>query len=363
MSDIPKAPPAWLFAGIGRVRNALNLASRSAVPPNIALLELAQGAWLTQALYAATKLGIADALRGGPRSADDVAREVGADPAATYRVMRALASNGVLKLRRGRFRLTRVGHALRSDHHGSMAPLITLIGSPEHWEHWGHLLHSVRTGGTAVEVVRGRPVFDYLDTNPTYATVFNDAMTGVSSVAIEMAVPRYDFSDRTLIVDVGGGHGALLAAVLARAPQARGVLFDLPTVVDGAAARLQAAGVAQRCAVTGGSFFDAVPDGGDAYLLKTVIHDWDDEQSIDILRNVRTAIAAHGKVLLMELVLPEGAPPHPGMLLDLEMLVHAGGRERTAAEYGDLLSRAGFRLTRVIPTAGPLSIVEAVPAP
>jgi hypothetical protein len=150
--------------------------------------------------------------------------------------------------------------------------------------------------------------------------------------------------------------------VLARAPQARGILFDLPSVVDGAGALLDQAGVADRCTLEGGSFFEAVPDGADAYLLKAVIHDWDDEKSLTILRNVRTAIAADGKLLLMELVLPEGAPPHPGMLVDLEMLVHAGGRERTASEYRDLLYRAGFRLSRVIPTAGPMSIVEAVPA-
>jgi hypothetical protein len=362
MSDFPTAPPGWVIAGIGRVRRVLDGASRSAVPPNVALLELIQGAWLTQAICVAAQLGIPEALRDGPLSADDVARRVGADPDATYRVMRALAANGVLRLRRGRFRLTRVGHALRADHHGSMAPMAALVSSPEHWEHWGSLLHSVRTGSTAVEKLRGTSIFEYLDTNPDYAATFNDAMTGVSAVAIEMAVPLYDFTDCRLIVDVGGGHGALLAAVLARAPQARGVLFDLPSVVHGAGTLLDEAGVSGRCAVEGGSFFDAVPDGADTYLLKTVIHDWDDEQSLRILRNVRTAITSEGTLLLMELVLPEGAPPHPGMLLDLEMLVHAGGRERTAAEYADLLSRAGFRLTRVIPTAGPMSIVEAVPA-
>jgi hypothetical protein len=361
MVNVSRAPSTRLIDGIGRVRNALDVASRSAVPPNIAVLEMTQGAWLTQALYVAVKLGIADALRDGPKSADEIATAVGADPRATYRVMRALASNGVLKLRRGRFRLTRVGQALRSDHPSSMAPMIAMVGSPEHWEHWGQLSHAVTTGGTAVDKLRGMPIFDYLETNPGYAAVFNDAMTGVSSIAIDTVVPRYDFTDRRVVVDVGGGHGALLAAVLASAPQARGILFDLPAVVDGAAERLRAMGVAQRCVAAGGSFFDAVPDGGDAYVLKTVIHDWDDEQSIAILRNVRTAIAADGKLLLMELVLPEGAPPHPGMLLDLEMLVQAGGRERTASEYGDLLSQAGFRLTRVIPTAGPMSILEAVP--
>lgn len=363
MPDTAKTPPTWLVEGIGRVRKALDFASRSAVPPNVALLEIAQGAWLTQALYVAVKLGIADALGDGPLTADEVARRVGADPGTTYRLMRALASNGVLKLRRnGRFALTRVGQAARSDHDGSMAPMIAMVGNSEHWEHWGSLLHSVRTGETAVEHLRGAPFFEYLGANPEYATVFNDAMTGVSAMAIETAVPRYDFTDRKFIVDVGGGHGALLAAVLAAAPRAHGVLFDLPSVIDGAGIPLEEAGVATRCTLVGGSFFDVVPDGADTYLMKTIIHDWDDEKSLTILRNVRTAIAADGKLLLMEMVLPEGAPPHPGMLLDLEMLVHVGGRERTADEYRDLLSRAGFQLSRVIPTAGPMSIVEAVPA-
>jgi hypothetical protein len=358
----PKAPPAWLIGGIGRVRAALTVASRAAVPPNIALLEMAQGAWLTQALYAAAELGIADALRDGPRSAEEVARQVGTAPDPTYRVMRALAANGVLTLRRdGRFGLTRLGHALRSDHDGSMAPMIKLVGRAEHWEHWSHLMHSVRTGQPAVEAIRGMSAWDYLESNPEYAAVFNDAMTGVSAVAIDTAVPLYDFADRTVIVDVGGGHGALLARILARTPQARGVLFDLPAVVDGAGPLLDAAGVGDRCARVGGSFFESVPDGADAYVMKTVIHDWDDEEALAILRNVRTAIASGGKLLLFELVLPEAAPHHPGMLLDLEMLVHAGGRERTARQYADLLARGGFRLTRVIPTPGPMSIVEAVP--
>lgn len=363
MPNTRKAPPAWLLNGVGRVRTALNLASRSAVPANIALFEMAQGAWLAQALYVGAKLGIADALRDGPLTADEVARRVDADPDATQRLMRALASNGVLRLRRdGRFTLTRTGHALRSDADGSMAPMIEFIGSPEHWEHWGSLLYSVQTGKTAAEKLRGVPIFDYMETNPGYAKVFNDAMTGVSTLAIEAAVPVYDFSDRRLIVDVGGGHGALLAAVLAQAPTAKGVLFDLPSVVQGAGGPLDAVGVTQRCTITAGSFFDSVPDGGDAYLLKAIIHDWDDASALTILRNVRTAIAAGGKLLLFELVLPEGAPPHPGMLLDIDMLVNAGGRERTATEYADLLSRAGFRQTRVVPTASPMSIVEGVPA-
>jgi hypothetical protein len=296
--DTRKAPPSWLLNGIGRVR-----AGRSAVPANLALLEMAQGAWLFQSLYVAAKLGIADALRDGPLTADEVARRVNADPDATHRLMRALASNAVLKLRGdGRFALPRTGQALRSDAEGSMAPMIEFIGSPEHW---GSLLYSAQTGKTAAEKLRGVPIFDYLETNPEYARVFNEAMTGVSAMSIDAAVPLYDFTDRRLIVDVGGGHGALLAAVLAQSPTAQGVLFDLPSVVEGAGRALDAAGVTQRCTVTGGSFFDSVPDGGDAYLLKSIIHDWDDASALTILRNVRAAIAADGKLLLLELVLPK----------------------------------------------------------
>ncbi|MGB2922300.1 MAG: methyltransferase [Mycobacterium sp.] len=344
------------------VRGALARLHRSTVPAKLAMMEMALGAWLTQALYVAVHLGIPDELRDGPLRAEEVARRVGSDPGATYRLMRLLASYSILKLRRdGRFSLTRLGRTLRRDDPTSVAAMVTMVGSPPHWEHWGSALHSVRTGGTAVEAIRGMSGFEYLDHNPEFAKLFNDAMSGVSTVAIETAVPAYDFSGRRLIVDVGGGHGALLAAVLEQAPQAHGVLFDLPSVVADAGPLLDKAGVSSRCSIEGGSFFDAVPAGGDAYLLKAVIHDWDDEQSVAILRSVRTAIAPGGKVLLFELVLPEGAPAHLGVLIDLEMLVTAGGMERTEAQYSKLLSQAGFRLTRVVFTPGPVSIVEAVP--
>lgn len=363
MPDSRKPPPPWLINGIGRVRSGLQWLDRAGVPADLVLFEVAQGAWLTQALSVVAKLGIADALADGPLSADDVARRVGTDPGATFRLMRAVASSSMLKQRRdGRFALTRVGQKLRSDVPGSMAQMLAFIGHPHHWADWGNLSYSVQTGKPAAEHLRGMPFFDYLETDPEFAAVFNDAMTGVSSMAVETVPYAYDFSDRRLIVDVGGGHGALLGAVLRNAPDAQGVLFDLPSVVANAGPELDAAGVAARCTVTGGSFFDSVPEGGDAYLLKTIIHDWEEASALTILRNVRTAIAPNGKLLLLELVLPEGTPSHPGMLLDLEMLVTAGGRERTTSEYAELLSRAGFRQTRVIPTAGPMSIVEAVPA-
>jgi predicted transcriptional regulator len=306
---------------------------------------------------------IADVLASGPLSAKQVASKVGSDASATFRLMRALASNGILTQRRdGRFALTRVGQELRSDAPDTMAPMVELIGTPEHWEHWSGLLHAVRTGAAAADEVRGMPIFDYLETRPEYAEVFNRAMTGVSSMAIESLGSTYDFSDRKLIVDVGGGHGALLGAVLRSAPLASGVLFDQPSVIAGAGAPLEAAGVRPRCTLIGGSFVESAPEGGDACLLKAIIHDWADDQSLTILRNIRSAITPNGKLVILELVLPEDAPSHPGMLLDLEMMVQTGGRERTASEYANLLSQAGFRQTRVVPTAGPMSIIEAVPA-
>lgn len=353
-----KTPPAAVLSAVNAFRGGLQRLRQATVPASVAIMELGFGGWLTQALAAAVRLGIADALSAGPLSADEVARRVSTDPRATYRLMRALASHSVLKLRRdGRFALTRTGRALVSDNPAGVAPMLAFVGHPAHREHWSNLEHSVRTGETAVTKVRGTSFFDYTDTDPELAQVFNDAMTGASAMAIESAVPAYDFSKSKLIVDVGGGHGALLAAVLRQAPNARGVLFDLPQVVAGAGATV--ADVASRCDLSGGSFFESVPAGGDTYLLKTVIHDWNDEQSLAILRNVRAAIAPGGKVLLFEMVLPERAPAHLGMVLDLEMLVAAGGQERTRREYAELLSQAGFELRRVVATASPLAIVEA----
>lgn len=353
-----RTPPAAVLSAINAFRGGLQWLRQATVPAPVAIMELGFGGWLTQALSAAVRLGIADALSAGPLTADEVANRVGTDPRATYRLMRALASHSVLKLRRdGRFALTRTGRALVSDNPAGVGPMLAFIGHPAHREHWSNLEHSVRTGETAVSKVRGMSFFSYTDTDPELARVFNDAMTGASAMAIESAVPAYDFSASKLIVDVGGGHGALLAAVLRQTPDARGVLFDLPQVVAGA--RATVADVASRCDLHGGSFFESVPAGGDTYLLKTVIHDWDDEQSLAILRNVRAAIAPGGKVLLFEMVLPEGAPAHLGLVLDLEMLVAAGGQERTRREYSELLSQTGFELQRVIPTTSPLAIIEA----
>ncbi len=213
-----------------------------------------------------------------------------------------------------------------------------------------------------MDKLRGMPFFAYLDTDPELAEVFNNAMTATSGITSEIALSQYDFTGFTLITDVGGGHGALLSTILRRAPRARGLLYDLPSVVEGADATLKAAGVADRCTREAGSFLERVPGGADAYVMKNIIHDWDDDSALTILRNVRTAIAPHGKLLLLEMVLPEQANSFSGFQLDVEMLVTVGGKERTRAEYANLFARAGFRLTRVVNTVTPVSIIEAVPA-
>jgi hypothetical protein len=234
------------------------------------------------------------------------------------------------------------------------------FGDPLHWEHWGRLSHSVRTGRCAIEELRGKPTFAWLEDVPELAAVFDDGVTSISRMETPVVVTAYDFSGFGTIVDVGGGHGLSLSAILRRSPKSRGILFDAESVVAGAPAVFEAADVSDRCATVGGSFFDSVPAGGDAYVLKHIVHDWDHEKSLPILRNVRAAMKPDAKVLIVEAVVPDDDREHLSKLLDLEMLVAATGRERTEAEYAKLLSQAGFRHTRTVGTVGPASIVEAV---
>jgi hypothetical protein len=358
----PRIPPLALVRTINTVRTSLSLVHRLLAPGGVNVLELITGGWTAQAIYVAVKLGIPDQLAGGPLPADEIARRVGADPGAVYRLMRALASKGVLRHGSdGKFKLSSIGKALRTGTPGSVRDMALFLGHPLRWEDWGNLLYSVQTGEPSVRKLRGMSFFEYVETDADLAEAFNNAMTAGSEFAIYSVLAAYDFTGYRTIIDVGGGHGRLLSMILAKAPDARGVLFDLPSVVDGAGPELTKAGVTDRCTVEGGSFFEAVPDGGDAYLMKAILHDWNDDDAVRILKSIRTAIAPGGKLLLLESVLPERASGDIGMLIDLEMLIAVGGKERTRPEWADLLGRAGFRLDRVVPTATPVSIVEAVP--
>ncbi|MGK8491276.1 methyltransferase [Nocardia asiatica] len=353
---------ARFVRAVGGVRSLLHRIDRRLVPAPVSMLEVITASWFTQAIYATAELGIADELAEGPLTADDLARRVGADGDALRRLLRLLASRSILAHREdGRYELTAMGETLRTDAPVSMRAFALMVGCPEHWEHWGMLTNSLRTGAESVTALRGMGIFDYMETNKELAAVFNDAMTTVSEMSIPPLLAAYDFSAFETIADIGGGQGRLLAAILQQAPHAKGVLFDLASVTAEAPALLAEHGVADRVSIESGSCFDTVPVGADAYVLKHLIECFDDTKALRILQNVRSRIPHDGRVLLIEIVVPEDDSPHFGKLLDMEMLVSVGGRERTAAEYTDILERAGFRRLRVVPTASAVSVIEAEP--
>jgi O-methyltransferase domain/Dimerisation domain len=330
--------------------------------PAAALAQMIRGAVLTQLVYVVVKLGVPELLREGPRPADALAAATGADPGTLYRLLRALASLGILvEDDRRRFALAPAGELLRDGVPGSLRGSALFYGEPWCWQAFGCLFESAHSGTTPFLHVHGAGFFDYLARHADAAEAFHEhmlALTGQDAAAITAA---YDFGSLGRIVDVGGGHGALLAAILRAHPEAQGVLFDRPSVVEGAREFLGAEGLADRCDLVGGSFFDDVPAGADAYLLKDVLHDWEDEPAVAILRACRSAAGSAARLLVVERLLPPGAAPAPGKLTDVIMLVLTGGRERTETEYRSLLAAGGFALTRVVPTGSPMSVLEARP--
>lgn len=332
------------------------------MPPAARILQLATAGWMSQAMSAFAELGVADELAAGPRPVDEIAKAVEAHGPTLYRLLRAVADIGLLTETVGRvFGLTELGEALRGDAPGSLRNFVWWTGLATEREPWTRLADAVRSGRPVFEDAFGRSVWDHMGEQPEVLTVFDRAMTELSRQIIAPVVAAYDWSFFGTVVDVGGGRGALLAAVLAAAPQAKGVLFDQAGVISDAGRPLEEAGVSDRCELVAGSFFDAVPAGGDAYLLSNIIHDWDDDDSVRILANCRNAMNEDGRVLLVEAVLPDGEPALNVKLMDLDMLVLLGGGQRTAVEFGALLTRAGLRPTRVVP-GGHCSVVEAVRA-
>ncbi|MFL6086530.1 MAG: methyltransferase [Mycobacterium sp.] len=360
MSTTAKVPPAKLARVIEWTRHHLYRLHQRLTPAPAAMIEMILAGWTSQAITVAAQLGVADALADGPLPIDELAARVDADADALRRLLRALISRGVFRHRRdGRFELNSLADTLRSDAPVSMTSAARFYGSQEQRERWTLLVDSVRSGTSVVPALRGKSSFDYFADEPELAALFNQTMTSVSEMTDATIVAGYDFRVHPTIVDVGGGHGPLLAAILAAAPASRGVLYDLPPVVANAPNLLREQGVADRVVIAEGSFFDSVPGDGDAYVLKNIIHDWPDEKARQILRNVRAAVGTGATVLLVEFVIPEHDRDFPGKWVDLEMMLNLGARERTAAEYRDLLSAAGFRMTRVVQTASPLSVVEA----
>ena len=332
--------------------------------PRDALLRMTNGYQASQAIHVAATLGIAELLEEGSKSVDELAEATGTYAPTLYRLLRALASVGVFTEQSdGRFGLTPSAEYLRTDAPGSLRAWARLIGQPSFWASWGHLLHSVRTGEPAFPYLHGTNVWEHRAAHPEEGEIFDAAMTGLSAPVAEAVAQSYDFSRVGVLADVGGGEGGLLATILAANPALRGVLFDLPHVVAAAGALLKRAGLADRCEVVGGSFFETVPKGADAYLLKSIIHDWDDAAAIEILHMCRAAIADTGRLLVVEPVIQPGNEPDRAKFSDLNMLVMLGGRERTAEDFERLYAEAGFRLTSIVPTGSPpFNIIEGVPA-
>ncbi len=332
------------------------------VSPSTAMLQMISSFWISRAVYIAAKLGLADHLHGGHKTSAELAEITGTHAPSLYRILRALASVGVfVEDERGRFALTPLSEILRTDAPASLRAFATVELGEEHYPAWGDLLHSVRTGEIAFDHAFGMPIWKFFEQHPENAKTFNEAMTGTTNVVNDAVLSSYDFSLFRKIVDIGGGHGSFIASILKANSQMKGILFDAPPVIAGALSRIEDEGIADRCEVVAGDFFQSVPADCDAYILKWIIHDWDDERSITILKNCRRAMTEKGKLLLVEAVVPNGSEPHFSKFIDLNMLVMTGGRERTEAEYRTLLEASGFRLTRIIPTQSPVSIVEGEP--
>lgn len=334
-----------------------------ALPPNVQINQMIGGHVVTRVLYAFAELGIADLLKDAPRSAEELAPKAGAPAATLHRLLRTIAGLGfVAEDAERRFALTPLGEALRSDAPGHARSMVRLLAGPLGWGVLGEFLHSVKTGEAGAERALGQPIFEFMATAPQEAQWFNEMMIAFHGAEPAAVAAAYDFSGVGTIVDVGGGTGNLLTTILKANAGARGILYDRAHVAVQARELIASRGLSARCAVSEGSFFDAVPEGGDAYLLSHIIHDWDEASCLRILAACRRAMKSDSRLLVIEMVIPAGNDFHPGKISDMIMLAFTpGGSERTAQEYQALFAKAGFELARVVPTASPVSVVEARP--
>jgi hypothetical protein len=331
-------------------------------PAQVQMLQIISGFWISRAVYVIGKLGIPDLLAAGPKTAAELALATKTHAPSLFRILRALVSVGVLSSAEGgRFAQTPLSETLVTDAPGSLRWFAVSELGQEHYPAWGNLMHSVKTGEIAFDNFFGVDIWKYFQQNPEDAVVFNNSMSSVTAVTNEAITSLYDFSQFGTIVDVGGGHGGLITSILKKNPEVRGILFDSAEVIAGARPKIETAGLADRVETASGDFFKSVPAGGDAYIMKWIIHDWDDEKSNTILRNCRNQMQPNSKLILVDCVVPETDEPHFSKFIDLNMLVMTGGKERTEEEFAQLLATAGFKLLRVIPTDQPFSIVEAEP--
>ena len=344
--------------------NHINTAAemQPTLPPEMVLTKIAFSALMTQALYVAAKLGIADLLAQNQKPVAELAAATCAHERSLYRVLRSLAAEGIFQEMSSKvFANTIISESLRTDAPSSMRNGVIFMGEAWHYNVWGNMMHSVQTGKSAWEKTHGEEVFDWFSRKTEEAEIFNNAMTDMSVATAPVVVESYEFSNFETLADIAGGHGYLLSQILKANPKLKGILFDVPPVIAGSRQMLEKEGVNARVETVAGDFFKEVPRA-DGYIMKHIIHDWDDKRCLIILKNIYNAMNENGKVLIVETIVPEGNEPHYSKLLDLEMLTSPGGVERTAEEYRELLAQAGFNLTRIVQTKSPFSIIEAVKA-
>jgi hypothetical protein len=333
-----------------------------AAPPHVGIFQLLGGGHIAGAVSCLAQLGIPDLVEHGPKSAEELAKQVGAQPRELYRLMRATASVGVLaEGADGKFSETPLSSALRSNANPSLRYFAIMSGREWHGMGWSRLEYCVRTGKQAMEEIYGEPIFKYLEKRPEEGKIFNQTMSELSAIEGPAVADAYNFGGIESIVDVAGGQGQLLATILARNPQMKGTLYDLPHVVEGAK-NGPLKPVMDRCAVASGDMFTTVPGGADAYIMKHIIHDWPDDVCVKILKACRKSVNPGGKLLVVDHVIHPGNDFAPGKFLDLQMLIFPGGCERTEEQFSEIFAAAGWKLSRVIPTRVPESIVEGIPA-
>jgi len=331
-------------------------------PAHVGILGIMNGVLVAGAVSCLARLGIPDLVEAAPKSAQELASQIGADPQALYRLMRATASVGVLSEGPdGKFSQTPMSAVLRSKATPSLRAFAIMTGREWHGRGWAHLEHCVRTGEPAMQQIYGAPIFEYLKQHPEEAQIFNDAMTELSMIDSPAVAEAYNFEGIRSIVDIAGGHGLLLATILQRNPHLQGTLYEMPHVLDGARSG-PLKPVMDRCTLASGDMFSSVPSGADAYIMKHIIHDWPDDRCIHLLKACRKGVNSGGKLLVVDSVILPGNDFSPGKFLDLQMMIFPSGCERTEKQFRDLFAGAGWRLNRIIPTAAPDSIVEGVPA-
>jgi hypothetical protein len=335
---------------------------RSDAPAAQHLMQMAGGFFFTAALHPIAKLKIADLLADGPMPVTELAQKTGSNADALYRVLRLLASAGVFAESAGKvFALTPVSDVLRADAPGSMRDMVLWLGNRFHFKVWSELSYSIETGKPALEHVYGKPAFEVIFGDPEIAYDFNMAMTCFSRQIAPALLEAYDFSGIGTLMDVAGGHGAILCEVLSRYPGMKGILFDMTNVIEEATCHICSLKMDHRCEVVEGNFFDEIPAGADAYYMQHIIHDWADEPALQILANCRRALEGRkdGRLIIVDSVVPETSEPHFSKILDLEMLLMPGGRERTEREWRELFAKAGFEITRIVPMQAAESVIEA----